>query len=330
MATYLKDIQESLNKIFSENENVILFGEDVLSPYGGAFKVTAGLSDKFPSRVFTTPISEASIVGMANGMAMRGLKPIVEIMFGDFLTLCTDQLVNHATKFNRMYNGKVNVPLLLRTPMGGGRGYGPTHSQSIEKMYLGVPFLKVIAPSIYHSPGSIMQNIIRKETQPVLFIEHKLLYSLELEKQFVTYDYELENFPTAIVTNYDAGAQIPDVTIISYGGVSRLIKGIMTEMNEEEIRIKVILPSSIKPLPMDAIIKGAQETGKIIIVEEGTSGFNWGSEVATVIYESCFNKLKSPIVRVASDEDIIPTASHLEDNMLVSAEKIRQAIFDIL
>ena len=112
-----------------------LIGEDMLDPYGGAFKVTKGVSSKFPERVITTPISESAIIGLGTGMAMRGMLPVVEIMFGDFLTLCTDQIVNSATKFPLMYKDRVAVPLVIRTPMGGGRGYGPTHSQSLEKMF---------------------------------------------------------------------------------------------------------------------------------------------------------------------------------------------------
>ena len=127
--------------MLKEHDEVILYGEDLLDPYGGAFKVTKGLSTKFPDRVLPTPISEAAMIGMAGGMAIGGLRPIVEIMFGDFLTLCADQIINHASKFRYMYNDQVCVPIVIRAPMGGGRGYGPTHSQSIESLFKGVPFL---------------------------------------------------------------------------------------------------------------------------------------------------------------------------------------------
>ena len=129
------------------DERVILMGEDILDPYGGAFKVTRGLSSAFPDRVLAAPISEAGMVGAAAGMALRGLRPGVEIMFGDFLTLAADQLINHIAKFRWMYNDQVRVPLVVRTPMGGRRGYGPTHSQTLEKLFLGIPGLTVLAPS---------------------------------------------------------------------------------------------------------------------------------------------------------------------------------------
>ena len=122
-------------------------------PYGGAFKVTRGLSSRFPARVFATPISEAAIVGLATGLALRGMRPVAEIMFGDFLFLAGDQLVNHAAKFRWMYHDQVRVPMVIRTPMGGRRGYGPTHSQSIEKHFMGVPGLWVVAPHVLSSPA---------------------------------------------------------------------------------------------------------------------------------------------------------------------------------
>jgi pyruvate/2-oxoglutarate/acetoin dehydrogenase E1 component len=163
-----------------ENDaSVYVLGEDILDPYGGAFKVTRGLSTKFPGRVLTTPISEAAIIGVANGMALRGLRPVAEIMFGDFLTLSADQLVNHAAKFRWMYNNNVHVPLVVRTPMGGRRGYGPTHSQSLEKMFLGTPGMKVVAPNTLGNPGQLLEEAIRDE-DPVLFVEHKLLYTCRL------------------------------------------------------------------------------------------------------------------------------------------------------
>ena len=147
MPSVLESLNSALHHAFSDNKNVYLLGEDVLDPYGGAFKVTRGLSTSYPDRVLTTPISEAGIVGVAAGMALRGLRPVVEIMFGDFVSLIADQLINHITKFRWMYNDQVRVPLVIRTPMGGRRGYGPTHSQSLEKLYLGVPGLCVVAPA---------------------------------------------------------------------------------------------------------------------------------------------------------------------------------------
>jgi pyruvate/2-oxoglutarate/acetoin dehydrogenase E1 component len=330
MSTYLKSLQSALHEIFATSPEAVFLGEDILDPYGGAFKVSSGLSTHYKDRVFTTPISEASIIGVSNGLAIRGLKPIAEIMFGDFLTLCADQIINHAVKFNKMYNGKVDVPLIIRTPMGGGRGYGPTHSQSIEKMFLGVPHLKVIAPSHYHDPGELLKYCSRNERQPVLFIEHKLLYPMNLQDAGVTLEEELSGFPTAMVRNFDASRFKPDVTLIGYGGLSRTVAPLMEEMKEEEIRILAVFPSSIKPLPMNTILSASEQSFRVIIAEEGTEGFNWGSEVSALIYEKLWQQLKAPIQRVSSESDIIPTSSKLEDEMLISSNDIKSAIFKIL
>jgi len=148
MITYGQSINKALDEKLKIDKKVILLGEDIKEPYGGAFKITKELSKKHPNQVINTPMSEYALTGVITGMAIRGLKPVLEIMFGDFITICADQLINHATKFNWMYNNQVRVPIVIRTPMGGRRGYGPTHSQTIEKMYLGIPGLKVIAPSL--------------------------------------------------------------------------------------------------------------------------------------------------------------------------------------
>ena len=158
---------------------VVVLGEDILDPYGGAFKVTKGLSTKFPDRVLTTPISESAIVGLASGMAIRGLRPIAELMFGDFMMLAGDQLVNHAAKFQWMYNDQVRVPMVVRAPMGARRGYGPTHSQSIEKHFMGAPGLWLVAPSVIGNPGELLMTAVASD-QPVVFIESKTCYSRAL------------------------------------------------------------------------------------------------------------------------------------------------------
>ena len=172
---YVESLNRALHQLMAEDERVFVMGEDIVDPYGGAFRVTNGLSSAYPDRVLATPISEASITGFATGMAMRGLRPILEIMFGDFLTLCADQIVNSATKFSWMYNGQVEVPLIIRTPMGGRRGYGPTHSQTLETLFLSVPGLTMVAPSHFHDPGELLRRAVLAGNGPVLFLENKLL-----------------------------------------------------------------------------------------------------------------------------------------------------------
>src|SRR5512138_978221 len=168
MSTVLERLNYALHHAMETDERVYLLGEDILDPYGGAFKVARGLSTKFPERVLTTPISEAAILGVANGMALRGLRPVAEIMFGDFVTLVADQIINHAAKFRWMYNDQVRVPLVVRAPMGGRRGYGPTHSQTLEKLFLGVPGLQMIAPCEFGNPGELLHQAIVKTEDPLI------------------------------------------------------------------------------------------------------------------------------------------------------------------
>ena len=168
-------LNAALHEIFEQDPDVYLLGEDLLDPYGGAFKISQGLSTRWPDRVLTTPVSEASIFGVSAGLALRGYRPILEIMFGDFIALGLDQIVNGISKFRAMFDDQVTVPLVVRTPMGGRRGYGPTHSQSLEKLLIGVPGITVVAPSECHDLGALLAEAVRDD-EPVFFIENKLMY----------------------------------------------------------------------------------------------------------------------------------------------------------
>ena len=331
---YRQAINEALHASFEADPAVCLLGEDLADPYGGAFKVSKGLSSRFPNRVFSTPISEAAIVGVCSGLAMRGMKPVVEIMFGDFLTLCADQIVNHATKFRAMYDGQVSVPLVIRMPVGGGRGYGPTHSQALEKLFLGVPHLTVLAPSHVHDPGSLLQQVILRGNGVVLFIEHKLLYPMTL----LTADSdsplrlelieEAEAYPTALLRNFRRGE--PDVTFIGYGGMSRLCVKVMQDLADEEIRILAVFPASLKPVPIDTLCKAAAASRRVVVGEEGCAGFNWGSEIAALLSERLWGKLDRPVLRIASEDAVIPAARELEDQVLITSPDIEAAIMEVL
>ena len=168
-------LNAALHEIFERDERVYLLGEDLLDPYGGAFKISQGLSTRWPDRVLTTPVSEPSMFGVAAGLALRGYRPILEIMFGDFIALGLDQVVNGIAKFRAMFDDRVTVPLVVRTPMGGRRGYVPTHSQSLEKLLVGVPGITVVAPSECHDLGGMLAEAV-DDDEPVFFIENKLMY----------------------------------------------------------------------------------------------------------------------------------------------------------
>jgi pyruvate/2-oxoglutarate/acetoin dehydrogenase E1 component len=327
---YIEDINATLHQQLAENPSAVVLGEDILDPYGGAFKATRGLSTKYPERVFTTPICEASIVGMAVGMALRGVFPIAELMFGDFITLGIDQIINHAAKFQGMYNDQVKVPMVVRTPMGGGRGYGPTHSQSLEKMLFGTPLIDVVSPSLFQSYNELFHAAIQRN-RPVIMIEDKLLYP---EEEILSSNDELflENlvdgagYPIVIVKNYQSGK--PDVTIVSYGGISRIVRNVLKAFKDEEIRIMSIWVSCLSPLSvftLDRIRNAALESKRLILIEEGSAKFGWTSELAARIREP-----NIIIVQMGALNTIIPAAKGLENSTLVNEDKIQRTILEVI
>ncbi len=331
MITYLASLQAGLRAAFDRDERVMLLGEDVADPYGGAFKVTRGLATAFPDRVLATPISEGAITGLACGLALRGLRPTVEIMFGDFLTLAADQIVNHIAKFPGLYGDAARAPVVIRTPMGGGRGYGATHSQSLEKMFFGVPELRVVAPSHVHAPGAMLGHALTAGRDPVLFCEHKLLYPMALfagdDDVSVEMEDEIAHFPTAILRNHDGAA---DATLIAYGGMSREIVPLLARLRAEEIAVTAVLPASLNPLPVETLVRAADATGRVVIAEEGTEGFNWGAEVAAILYERLLGRLEAPIRRLSSRPAAIPCSEEGERAVLVQADDLERAILEVL
>lgn len=326
-STYLQSLNRGLHAAMAADARVHFAGEDVLDPYGGAFKVGAGLSTAYPERVHTTPISEGMITGLASGMALRGLRPVVEIMFGDFMTLTFDQILNHAVKFGTMYGQDIDVPMLIRTPMGGRRGYGPTHSQSIEKHFLGIPGLKVISPSHVHAAGDMLAHAIANERQPVLFVEYKTLYPMTLfaGDELLSVETAADGpYPTKIVRNFEAGE--PDMVIVGYGGVAPLMLEVAERLAEEEINISVVLPSLLSPQDLTATAREVQRARRCLVVEEGTQGFDWGAEVAAGLHTLLFGKLDRPVRRLGSKPTIIPTSRDGEAQALLSAADIEAAV----
>ncbi len=316
------------------DSHAVLLGEDILDPYGGAFKVTKGLSTRFPDRVFTTPISEASIAGLAVGMALRGMRPIAEFMFGDFITLAADQIVNHAAKYIGMYSDQIKLSMVLRTPVGGGRGYGPTHSQSLEKMFLGLPMFHVLAPSHFVHPGEILVQAIAGG-YPALYLENKLLYPelLKLEQQMGsiqrTVQFDKHNYPVVKLSNFSDNRKA-DIALVTYGGMSRLLGPILNRLAEEEIWATACLPVCLSPLPVSLIQDMTEGIGKILVIEEASPMFGWSSEVTTALYEAHAAKLDGPILRVGAANSVIPASKPLEEKVLVSEEKILSAIVEVM
>ena len=321
MPTILERLNHALYNAMQNDERVYLLGEDLLDPYGGAFKVTRGLSTQFPERVLTTPISEAAIVGVANGMALRGLHPVAEIMFGDFVTLIADQLINHAAKFRWMYNEQGRVPLVVRAPMGGRRGYGPTHSQSLEKLFLGVPGLRVVAPNSLGDPAQLLESAIRQNEGPILFVEHKILYTRPMLEDKDVVDWEIgkvgELYPTFILRVPQAEAQL---TIATYGYNFELARAAAHElMYEHEIFAEIVLFSQLSPFELAPLFDSLRRTKHLLTVEEGTFTLGWGAEVAASAAE---NILGTKIRRAAALNLPIANSKTLEDEILPSQEKI--------
>ncbi len=331
MTTVLDALNAALHRACAEDARVVILGEDVLDPYGGAFKVTRGLSTAFPERVHTTPISEAGIVGVAAGMALRGLRPVVEIMFGDFITLAADQLVNHAAKFRWMYNDQVRVPLVLRTPMGGRRGYGPTHSQTLEKLFLGVPGLRVLAPAALGDPGELLYRAIRETEDPLLFVENKLLYLAPVLDaaslgEFTLRSHSQGKLPTSpTYTLTIQGAPAPTLTITAYGYMAELARQALQRLAyEDEIFAELVVPTQLAPFDLQPLIASASRTGRLLTVEEGTLSLGWGSEVLARSSEALGGQLKTA-QRLAAAEVPVPASGPLEAAALPGVEEIIQA-----
>lgn len=331
MTTVLEALNGGLHQAMSSDSRVIFLGEDILDPYGGAFKVGRGLSTSFPGRVLTSPVSEAAIVGIASGLALRGLRPVVEIMFGDFVSLACDQLLNHACKYRGIYNDQVRVPMVVRTPMGGGRGYGPTHSQSIEKHFIGMPGLQVVAPNSLSDPQQLLLHCILMSEDPTLFIEHKLLYAARIREASDSAEFEWHltssAFPTA--TLRVKGATESSVTILTYGHSAELVLAAIWRLAvEHEIFVEAVVPTLIHPMDTAPLLSSLRRTRRLVTVEEGGVSSGWGSEAISIAAEQVHGQFVAR--RVASCDSCIPCSKPLEAAVLPSVQDICDAVLQIV
>jgi 2-oxoisovalerate dehydrogenase E1 component len=309
-------IHDALRSNLERDSRIMLLGEDIEGPYGGAFKVTKNLSAEFPGRVLNMPISESAIVGLGNGLALAGLLPVCEIMFGDFLTLAADQFINHAAKFRYMFNDQVRVPLIVRTPMGGKRGYGATHSQSLEKHFLGLSDTQVLAIHHRFDPGEFYDRLLATVDRPTLVIENKLLYTVRVEGHvsagFVL-EYTNEPLPT---TRLRPEGAPPDLTVVCYGGMLPDVeKAVDVLFEEHEIVCEVICPLRLYPLDLDPILESVLKSRRLLLVEEGLSFAAFGAEVAAQILEQSPGVVDA-MRRLASPDHPIPSSGPLEKEVL--------------
>ena len=335
MTTVLDSLNRGLHRAFSQDERVYLIGEDLLDPYGGAFKVSKGLSSKYPDRVWTSPVSEAALAGVGAGMALRGLKPVVEIMFGDFSTLIADQLINSISKFRGMYADRVEVPLVIRAPMGGRRGYGPTHSQTLEKLYLGVPGLRTLAADTLVDPGELLFKAIVEDVGPVFFIENKLLYLRPLLEIDSLSDLEIESSSTAesyasVHTLRIKSAPPAVLTLTAYGYMAELAREAMVRLAfENELFCELVVPSQLSPLDAQGALDPAlavslRRTGRLLTIEEGTYTLGWGAEILARTAQAFPAQLKAAR-RLAAADQPIPASIPLEEGVLPGIQDIVDA-----
>lgn len=321
-------LNAALRHLMEQDPAVHLFGQDILDPYGGAFAVTRGLSTRFPDRVHATPISEAAIVGSACGFALAGGKAVAELMFGDFIALATDQLVNSAAKHHYLSQGEASVNLVVRTPMGGGRGYGPTHSQSLEKMFLGIPGLRVVAASSFVDPFSLLYNAVAADPGPVLFVENKLVYGERVKEPQDGY---VEHFACRMTGGVYPNVRLspvsfedPDVTVITYGrGASLAWRPIRRLFLEHEIAVDLCVVSQLSPLDLDGILPGALASECVVTIEEGWGESGWGAEVGARLSEAGF---RGRFARIAAKPSPIPAARSLEEEVLPEQPAIQREL----
>jgi pyruvate/2-oxoglutarate/acetoin dehydrogenase E1 component len=303
---YREALGAALREELRRDERVILLGEDI-GVFGGAFKVTEGLLEEFgEKRIRDTPISENTIVGVGVGAAMTGLRPVVELMTINFALLALDQIVNHAAHIHYMFGGQARVPMVIRMPQGAGHQLGPTHSHSLEAMFLQVPGLLVAVPSTASDAKGLLKTAIRDEN-PVVFIEHESLYGVRGEVP----DDDEHLVPFGVARTAREGS---DVTIV---GISRMAvtaeRAAETLSSEHGVEAEVIDPRTLRPLDLDTILASVRKTNRCVIVEEGWPHGGVGANLAALIGEQAFDDLDAPVQRVAGADVPMPYSKPLED-----------------
>lgn len=320
-------INEFFHEAMSEDKRIIFIGEDVLSPYGGAFKVAKNLSSIFPEQVFSTPISEAAIIGLSNGLALNNMKPFSEIMFGDFILLGLDQIVNHAAKFHHMYNFKVNCPMVVRTPMGGRRGYGPTHSQSLEKFLIGIDNISVVALNQFINPKLIYKSI-HEQNHPVVVVENKVDYGKKNQQILIEdYKYEISNHSFPVLRIRPVLTE-PEMTLITFGGLSEVaINSLNDIFYKFDYVAQVLILTAISPIDFELLQVETLSSDIIITLEEGSLNAGVGSEIIAGLSERCKSKI---FKRIASFPVPVPSCKNLENIVIPSKERLLDEISQII
>jgi pyruvate dehydrogenase E1 component beta subunit len=315
-------MREALNQALAEemrrDENVFIMGQDV-GVFQGAFKITEGLLDEFgEKRVRDTPISENTMVGMGVGSAMTGLRPVVELMTVNFALLALDQIVNHAASIPYMFGGQVRVPMVVRMPGGGGHQLGPTHSHSLEALFLQIPGLLVACPSTPADGKGLLKTAIRDDN-PVIFIEHETLYGARGEVP--EEDDHLVPFGEAAVRR--EGTDVTLIGLLKMAGVAE--KAAKSLASEHGVEAEVIDPRTLRPLDLDSILESVRKTNRAVIVEEGWPHGGVGANLAALIQEQAFDDLDAPVQRVTGADVPMPYSKRLEQAAIPHEEHVISA-----
>jgi len=326
-------INEAISTMMEKDENVFIMGEDIcgaagndfegsIDSLGGAYGVTHGLATKFGrERVIDTPISETAFLGMGIGAAFAGLRPIIEIMYVDFIGVCYDQLYNQAAKFFFMYGGKKPIPMVLRMPVGAGYRTGAEHSQILYNMFVSIPGLKVVTPSnAYDAKGLMLQAI--KDNDPVVFLEHKKAYMREMEVP--EEEYYIPFGKAKVVKEGN------DVTIVAIHRMVWEAEEAAQELDKQGISVEIIDPRTLSPLDMDTILASVKKTGRVIIADESYPRCGMAADISAQITEQAFKSLKTAVKRVIPPHTHIPFSAELEDEWVPDAAKIKKAVLEIL
>jgi pyruvate dehydrogenase E1 component beta subunit len=329
----VEGLNRALRTALATRPELLLLGEDILDPYGGAFGATRGLSTAFPDRVLGTPISEGAVVGAAVGYALAGGEAVVEVMFGDFLTLAFDAIVNVAAKSTAMYGRPVRVPLLVRCPTGGNRGYGPTHSQSLQKHFIGVPGLSVHELSPFHDPAALVGAPLTAGA-PALLFEDKVLYPAALCTAGVADDlfrYTLIGAAPGVAHVFlEDPDERADCVVVTPGGMAHRALAAMRELLvDHDLLCHLLVPATLHPLDLAALLPVLARSPVMCVAEESTAGGTWGAEVAHRAHDALWDTLRRPVRLVHSADSVIPAAPHLEASVLVRADMIRDAVREL-
>lgn len=316
---YIRAVNEALHEEMERDEDVVVIGEDV-GVGGGAFGATRGLYERFgPKRVIDTPISEAALVGLAIGAAVNGLRPVVEIMFMDFVTLCMDPIVNQAAKLHYISAGQYRVPLVIRMPAGGGLRAGPQHSQCFEAWFAHVPGVKVVMPSTPADAKGIIKAAIRDDS-PVIVVEHKGLYT------FVGEVPDGDNLlKIGVGVKRREGK---DATVVAVGRMVHEAVKAAELLESEGVDVEIVDLVSVMPWDKDMVFESVRKTHRLVVVHEAVKGFGIGAEIAATVCEEIIGELDAPVIRVGAPHCPIPFG--LESACLPNREDIVQAVRKVI